>query len=171
MTKPRSGRLSIIPAAAVFDRRLSHADVRVLAALGAYADQNRTCWPATSTLANKTGMSERHARTSLRNLENIGYVVTESRPGQSSMYRIPRNQAAGVPRNSAAGVEPNPGPIVPEPRNLTAGDPGSIVRPHDIKNETNNDTVASLADQQFQNFWRTYPSRGRHSKPKQPAHA
>ncbi len=76
MTKPRSGSFSIIPATAIFDLRLSHADVRVLAALGAYADKNRRCWPATSTLANKTGMSERHARTSLRNLENIGYVET-----------------------------------------------------------------------------------------------
>ncbi len=171
MTKPRSGRLSIIPAAAVFDSRLSHADVRVLAALGAHADKNGRCWPSTTTLANTTGMSERHARTSLRSLESIGYVETESRPGQSSMYRIPRNQAAGVPRNSAAGVEPNPGTIVPEPRNQTAGDPGSIVPPNDIKNDTNNDTVAPLAAEQFEVFWRTYPSRGRHSNPKKPARA
>ncbi len=158
-----SGNLSIIPAAAVFDRRLSHADVRVLAALGAHADKNGRCWPATTTLANETGMSERHARTSLRNLENIGYVVTESRPGQSSMYRIPRNQAAGV--------EPNPGTILPEPRNQAAGDPGTVLPPNDTKNDTKNDTVASLVEQQFQNFWRTYPSRGRHSNPKKPAQA
>ncbi len=125
MTKPRSGPFSIVPSAAIFDRRLSHADVRVLAALGAHADKNGRCWPATTTLADTTGMSERHARTSLRNLENIGYVETASRPGQSSMYRIPRNQAAGVPRNSAAGVEPDPGTRLPgypgsrlpEPRN------------------------------------------------------
>ncbi len=171
MTKHRSGSFSIVSSAAVFDRRLSHADVRVLAALGAHADKNGRCWPATPTLANATGMSERHARTSLRNLENIGYVETESRPGQSSMYRIPRNQAAGVPRNSAAGVEPNPGTILPEPRNQAAGDPGSIVPPNDIKNDTNNDTVAPLAAEQFEVFWRTYPSRGRHSNPKKPARA
>ncbi len=163
MTKPRSGNLSIIPAAAVFDCRLSHADVRVLAALGAHANKNGRCWPATTTLANKTGMSERHARTSLRNLENIGYVVTESRPGQSSMYRIPRNQAAGV--------EPNPGTILPEPRNQAAGDPGTVLPPNDIKNDTNNDTVAPLAAEQFEVFWQTYPSRGRHSNPKKPARA
>ncbi len=130
MTKPRSGHLSIIPSTAVFDHRLSHADVRVLAALGAHADKNGRCWPATTTLANETGMSERHARTSLRNLENIGYVETESRPGQSSMYRIPRNQAAGV--------EPNPGTILPEPRNQAAGDPGTVVPPNSTKNNTKN---------------------------------
>ena len=37
MTKSSSGHFSIIPSAAVFDRRLSHADIRVLAALGAHA--------------------------------------------------------------------------------------------------------------------------------------
>ncbi len=99
MTKPRSGHLSIIPAAAVFDRRLGHADVRVLAALGTYADKDGRCWPAIPTLAKRTGMSERHARACLRNLETLGYVETESRPGQSSMYRIPRNCASGAPRN------------------------------------------------------------------------
>ena len=117
MTKPRSGAFSIIPAAAVFDCRLGHAEVRVLAALGAHADKNGRCWPSTTTLASKTGMSERHARTCLRNLENLGYVETKSRPGQSSMYRIPRNCGSGAPRNSTAGVEPNPGTVVPEPRN------------------------------------------------------
>ncbi len=127
MTKPRSGHFSIIPTAAVFDHRLSHADVRVLAALGAHANKERRCWPATTTLANETSMSERHARTSLRNLENIGYIETEGRPGQSSMYRIPRNQAAGEPRNQAAGT-PEPG----------CRNPGTVVPPNSIKNNTKN---------------------------------
>ncbi len=48
MTKPRSGHLSIIPAAAVFDHRLSNADVRVLAALGTYAGKDGRCWPAST---------------------------------------------------------------------------------------------------------------------------
>ena len=139
MTKPRAGAFSIIPAAAVFDCRLGHAEVRVLAALGAHADKNGRCWPSTTTLASKTGMSERHARTCLRNLENLGYVETESRPGQSSMYRIPRNCASGVPRNSTAGVEPNPGTVVPEPRNCASGDPGTVVPPNYTKNDTKND--------------------------------
>ncbi len=175
MTKPRSGHFSIIPTAAVFDHRLSHADVRVLAALGAHADKNRRCWPATATLATETGMSERHARTSLRNLENIGYVETESRPGQSSIYRIPRKHTAGAPRNSAAGVEPNPGSILPEPRNQAAGDPGTVVPPNDTKNDNKNgvsgknQTGVPVSDQQFGAFWRNYPSKGRHPNPKKPA--
>ncbi len=131
MTKPRAGALSIIPAAAVFDCRLSHADVRVLAALGTHADKRGRCWPSITTLASETGMSERHARMCLRDLESLGYVETESRPGQSSMYRIPRN--------STSGVGPNPGTVVPPPRNCGSGDPGTVVPPNDTKNDTKND--------------------------------
>ena len=153
--KPRSGRLSIIPAAAVFDRRLSHADVRVLAALGAHADKGGRCWPAIPTLAKRTGMSERHVRTCLRNLETLSYVETESRPGQSSMYLIPRN--------STAGVGPNPGTVVPDPRNCTSGDPGTVVPPNDTKNDTNNDytfagKIICLNQRDFDTWATSYPN-------------
>ncbi len=143
-TKPRrSGDLAIVPAAAVFDLRLIHADIRVLAALCAYADKQGRCWPSTPTIASRTGISERHVRTCLRNLERFEYIKTERRPGLSSMYRIPRNWAAGVPRNLTAGVEPNPGTGVPEPRNPTAGDPGTGVPPNVIKNDIKNDYAFS----------------------------
>ncbi len=143
-TKPRrSGDLAIVPAAAVFDLRLIHADIRVLTALSAYADKQGRCWPSTPTIASRTGISERHVRTCLRNLERLDYIKTERRPGLSSMYRIPRNYSAGVPRNPTAGVEPNPGTGRPEPRNPTAGDPGTGVPPNDIKNDIKNDYAFS----------------------------
>lgn len=142
----RSGRLAIVPAAAVFDLRLSHADIRILAALSAYADKSGRCWPSVPTLAQRTNLSERHVRTSLRNLERSAYLVTEKRPGQSSMYRIPRKYIAGAPRNSAAGVEPDPGSILPEPRHCGSGDPGTVVPPNDIKNDTNNDKYAFVGN-------------------------
>ncbi len=106
-TKPRrSGDLSIVPAAAVFDLRLIHADIRVLAALSTYAGKDGKCWPSTPTLASRTGISDRHVRTCLRNLERLDYIKTKRRPGLSSMYRIPRNWSAGV-------ADPNPGTVVP----------------------------------------------------------
>jgi hypothetical protein len=154
--KPRrSGDLAIIPAAAVFDRRLSHADVRVLAALSTYANKEGKCWPATTTLASRTGMSKRHVRTCLRSLERGGYIETKTRPGQSSMYRIPRNWSAGV-------ADPDPGTVVPPhpgtglpglsrtpelecrgPRNPTAGDPGTGLPPNVIKNDIKNEYAFS----------------------------
>ena len=153
--KPRSGSFSIVSSAAVFDRRLSHADVRVLAALGTHADKKRRCWPAISTIAHEANMSKRHARTSLRNLENIGYIETENRPGQSSKYRIPRNQAAGV-------VEPDPGTILPPPRNQAAGAPGTVVPPNSTKNNTKNNyafagQIICLTQANYDTWAKAYP--------------
>jgi predicted transcriptional regulator len=91
-----SRQLSIIPAAAVFDRRLSHADIRVLAALGAHADKQGRCWPAVSTLAQKIGLSERHVRRCLQTLSKCGVVEIQKRLGRSSIYRIPMTWVSGV---------------------------------------------------------------------------
>ncbi len=131
MTKPGSGNLSIIPAAAVFDRRLSNADVRVLAALGTYAGKDGRCWPAVTTLSMRTGICERHVRTCLHRLAGRGYLEIERRPGQSSLYRLPRNCTAGVGTNPGTGVQ--------DPRHWSAGHPGTGVPPNDIKNDTKND--------------------------------
>ncbi|MCH7945416.1 MAG: helix-turn-helix domain-containing protein [Armatimonadetes bacterium] len=132
MTKPRSGRLSIIPAAAVFDRRLGHADVRVLAALGTYADKDGRCWPAIPTLAKRTGMSERHIHRCLRALAKHGYVEIEQRAGQSSVYRIPMTQVSGV-----EGGTPDVG--VRDPCHGSQGTPDVGVTQNVPKNDTKND--------------------------------
>lgn len=141
-----SGDFGILPVAAIFDLRLRHADIRILAALSAYADKSGRCWPSVATLAQRTGLCERHVRTSLRNLERSAYLLTEKRPGQSSMYRIPRKYTAGVARHSAAGVEPNPGNILPEPRHSTAGNPGTGVPPNNTKNNTKNNKYAFVGN-------------------------
>ncbi len=133
MTKPHSGRLSIISATAVFDHRLSNADVRVLAALGTYAGKDGRCWPAATTLSKRTGICERHIRTSLSRLAARGHVEIEQRPGQSSLYRLPLH--------STAGVRANPCTPVQDPLQRSAGHPGTGVHTNDIKNDTNNDNV------------------------------
>ena len=82
MSNPRSNRLAIIPAAAVFDSRLCRTDLAVLCALGAYANRSGRCWPATTTLAKDLRMSTRQVRRCLRNLEDCGYLKTGHRPGR-----------------------------------------------------------------------------------------
>ena len=93
MTKQQSNRLSIIPAAAVFDERLSNADIRVFAALGAHADKHGRCWPATAALASDLRVSTRHIRRCLRNLENCGYVEIQQQRrsdggNAANLYRL-----------------------------------------------------------------------------------
>ena len=128
-TKPRrSGDLAIFTAVAVFDLRLSNADIRVLAALSTYAGKDGKCWPATTTLAQGTNMSKRYVLTCLQDLRKFGYVTIKKRPGTSSLYHIPMNHSS-----------PHPGTIVHQPVNHSSPDPGTIVHPNDIKNDTKND--------------------------------
>ncbi len=189
MTNPRSGHLSVIPAAAVFDARIGSAELRVLCAIAAYADRAGKCWPATTTVASKLGVTDRRVRSCLRNLETCGYLKTEHRPGQRSTYLIcreasnPGTSASGVEGDpgtlpsgesgtSPSGVEENPGtsPSAPPEPHLP-GTPEPHLPPNGVTNRTteHQHTVASLPARQFEEFWKTYPSRGRHSNPKKPA--
>ncbi len=164
MTKPRSGLFAIISSAAVFDHRLSHADIRVLAALGAHADKQGRCWPAVPTLAQKIGLSERHVHRCLQALSKCGVVEIEKRPGQSSIYRIPMTWVSGVEVGTHdTGVS--------DPGHGCQGTHDMGVTQKDTKKDTKKDSVASLPTRQFEIFWRTYPSRRPHSNPKMPARA
>ena len=173
MTSPRHGRLSIVPTSAVFDDRIGSADLRVLCAIAAYANRSGKCWPATTTLASELGVSDRRVRSCLRNLEKCGYLKTEHRAGQRSTYLICRE--ASDPGTSASGVDggdPGTSGSAPPERELP-GTPEREVPPNVVTNGVYEHihTVASLADQQFEVFWRTYPSRRPHPNPKKTARA
>ncbi len=124
MTARRSDSFVMIPTDAVFDKRLAHGAVRVLAALAAYTDKEGECWPSEATLAQKIGMTERHTRRSLRALEEAGHIKIKRRPGQSSIYHLPRTSGTEAPRTLETGVSLDPGHKVPLPRTLETGDPG-----------------------------------------------
>ena len=117
---PSSGNLSIIPAAAAFDANLGQAALRVLCALGAFANRQGRCWPATTTLAAELGISVRRVRICLRKLEASDYLRTEYRPGQRSTYSILRKPLD--PGTPASGVAPDPG-------TPASGDPGTPASP------------------------------------------
>ena len=172
MTKPNSGNLSIIPAAAVFDARIGSAELRVLCAIAAYADRAGKCWPATTTVASKLGVTDRRVRSCLRKLESCGHLKTEHRPGQRSTYLICRE--APNPGTSPSGVEENPGtsPSAPPEAHLP-GTPEPHLPPKVVTKviTERTPTVASLAAEQFEVFWKTYPTRRDHSNPKKPARA
>ncbi len=155
MTKPRSGHFSIIPTDAVFDPRLSHADVRVLAALGAHANKERRCWPAVSTIAELTGMSERHAHRSLQTLAKCSYVEIERRAGKSSVYQIPMTRVSGVMQNPCHGGQGGMTRVSP--------DPGHGCHTNSIKNNTKNNyafvgQIIRLTQANFDTWAKAYPN-------------
>ncbi len=141
---PRSGHLSIIPAAAAFDPNLGKAALRVLCALGAFANRQGNCWPATTTLAAELGISDRRVRVCLRELEANDYLRTEHRPGQRSTYSILRKPLD--PGTPASGVEPNPGtPASGGAEHQHPGTPEHQHPPNGVTNVTKNDYAFSGA--------------------------
>ncbi len=165
-----SKRLSIIPAAAVFDRQLRRTDLAVLCALGAYANHNGECWPATTTLAEDIDVSTRMVRRCLRALESCGYVKTTHRRGQRSTYRVVGGDA-GNPGHIGSGVEPDPGHIGSgEADTQVPGTPDTGVPPKDtIKDPLKDTDSVESAQTEFDTFWQSYPSRRPHPNPKTPA--
>jgi DNA-binding transcriptional ArsR family regulator len=80
-----NGHFSRLPAAAVFDRRLSAANLRWLAALGVYADRNGFCWPSMTTLARRMGCTRQNVSYHIRKVEGFGYVhVTRRKRGNGA---------------------------------------------------------------------------------------
>nr|WP_244960490.1 helix-turn-helix domain-containing protein [Desulfoprunum benzoelyticum] len=61
----------------------------VLICIIKYAGKANQAWPGIKTLAKNSGMSERHVRRTIRQLEDLDLLRTETRPGHSSLYHIP----------------------------------------------------------------------------------
>lgn len=162
MTSRRSGKLSFIPAEAIFDTRLSHATVRILAALGTYAGKSGHCWPSAGTLAERLAINERTVRRALDRLERHGYIATERRLGQSSIYRMRRTLVSRVPWTKESEVEPEPRTLVSGTPDIGVQNPGHECPTNDIKNDTNNDyafhgKVIRLNQRDFNTWAKSYP--------------
>jgi len=79
----------------------------VLLALADNADDDGVCWPGERYVAEKCSMTSRSVRSIIREMEKAGYIVTESRPGQSSIYHLhlpesPGKSCRGAPEDSSA---------------------------------------------------------------------
>jgi hypothetical protein len=70
----RSGRVSIVPAAAIDDKRMTASALRVLAALGTYADPEGWCWPRQQVVADRIGVTRQAVSRALRALAAWGYA-------------------------------------------------------------------------------------------------
>ena len=67
-------RFSIVPAAAVYDERLSGPAFRTLCALGVYGDRNGWCWPSQQRLAEMLHKSRQAVSKDIQQLVEFGYV-------------------------------------------------------------------------------------------------
>lgn len=81
---------AVIAKAAIDDERLTHADRRVLMALGYHTDEHGICWPSGNTLAKKARTSPNHVWRCLKKLKRLGYVSVKVRGsrGGTNLYTV-----------------------------------------------------------------------------------
>lgn len=71
----RSGHLSILQAVAIDDVRVGAAALRMLVALGTYADTTTGwCWPKQRALGERLGITRQAVSRALRDLASYGYI-------------------------------------------------------------------------------------------------
>lgn len=129
-------RLSIIPADAVADARLTDGDLRVLAAIGTFTDKAKggICWPSVETIAEVAGCAQRSVQRSLVRLLEAKWVIAKRRPGRSTVYFVPLDppEFRGVTVESPL-TERSPAPDRAVTQNGTSNVPieeeGEIPRP------------------------------------------
>lgn len=85
-----SGTTDWIRSAIPFLRSFSGSSAKVFLALAVHAngDARKGVFPSASRIAEMTGLSQRSVVRCLRNLESIGLLDREDRPGRSSVYRL-----------------------------------------------------------------------------------
>lgn len=81
--------LSIIPAAAVSDKRLTDATVRVLCAIGTFTNRRGgNVWASVGKLASTSGLTPRSVQRALSALVECGYLRRIDRIGRTSLHEI-----------------------------------------------------------------------------------
>lgn len=70
----RSGTFAMVHAAVIDDRRVGAAELRMLVALGTYADAEGWCWPKQKQLADRLGITRQAVSKALRDLSEHGYI-------------------------------------------------------------------------------------------------
>ena len=72
-------RVSITPADAWSDQRLTPLQCRLLGLIGSYLGKDHTAWPSQSTLAADLGVSRKAVNEGIRALVNYGYIRAQER--------------------------------------------------------------------------------------------
>jgi hypothetical protein len=84
-----TARLSIVPADAFEDDRLTPADVRVLGVLGTFLDRRNECFPSQALVAQRAKLNRVTVNKSLRKLADYGYVQVRQRwPGKAKSVLV-----------------------------------------------------------------------------------
>ena len=68
--------------------QLTSTQKLVLIAMADWSNDEGICWPSIAKLASKTSLSERGLRKVIRNLEQLGLINTQEKPGKGNLYQL-----------------------------------------------------------------------------------
>lgn len=134
--------LSIIPAAAVADGRLTDTQIRVLCAIGTFTNRlGGNVWASVATLAKACHLSQRTVQRAVPVLMEAGYLRRMERPGRTPIYEV----------------------VLESPQTaLSLGGDAAVAPPPTLqspKRVEENDKLNGLAHEVTKAIWRCYPQR------------
>lgn len=162
-------RVSITPADAWSDQRLTPLQCRLLGLIGSYLGKDHTAWPSQSTLARDLGVSRKAVNEGIKALVTYGYVQVQTRfrddGGQtSSVYFVVMDP---VDRVSPQGVTPcNASVTPPSLERDTPCNPMEVTPPVTSKGYTKKDPLKDPREQDvltlaFDTIWKVWSPVGR----------
>jgi hypothetical protein len=151
---------------------------RVLIALGTFADADGRCFPSLVQITGRSEVDRRHVHRATRQLIDAGLLRVERRPSARNVYTLIGVATGGDSRVATGG----------DSRVATGGDSrvatggDSRVATGGTREKITSQSTSQSTSQQhvraarasvgvewFDEFWRVYPSRGRHANPRKPA--
>lgn len=162
-------RVSITPADAWSDQRLTPLQCRLLGLIGSYLGKDHTAWPSQSTLARDLGVSRKAVNEGIKALVAYGYVRVQERfrddGGQtSSVYFVVMDPSDRV---SPQSVTPCNAAVTPlSPQSVTPCNPMEVTPPVTSKGYTMKDPLKDPGEQDvltlaFDTIWKAWSSTGR----------
>jgi hypothetical protein len=162
-------RVSITPADAWSDQRLTPLQCRLLGLIGSYLGKDHTAWPSQSTLARDLGVSRKAVNEGIKALVTYGYVQAQERfredGGQtSSVYFVVMDPKD---RDVVSGDTPcNPAVTPPSPARDTPCNPQEVTPPVTSKGYTKKDPLKDPREQDvltlaFDTIWKAWSPVGR----------
>jgi len=107
--------LSIIPAAAVADSRLTDVHVRVLCAIGTHTNRlGGNVWASVATLAKESSMSERTVQRAIAALVEAGYIRKTERMGRTNLYDVVLDGVTAESPTPVSTDTPPPSALTPK---------------------------------------------------------
>jgi hypothetical protein len=180
-----TGRFARVPIRAAGLTDLRERDYRVLIAIAAHADAEGRAYPSMTTISVATGIARGDVPRMLRHLEQLGLLRRDRRSeahggAASTIYTIVFENTGGVSAGAdtvsaqlRTGVpaQQQVGCLLTSTRGVSAGaDLTNKNRPSNKRRRIVRPYAnQSVADLEFETFWRIFPKRGPHTNPKHPA--